>query len=63
LSGVFGGLPRSASSSAMRASSALFCATSSSTRAVSPLICRSRPSTSGFTSSASESIFSGGMRA
>jgi hypothetical protein len=30
---------------------------------VSPLICRSSSSTSGFTSSASESIFSGGMRA
>src|SRR5271170_7153434 len=39
LSGVFGGLPCSASSSAMRASSALFCMTNSSTRAVSPLIC------------------------
>jgi hypothetical protein len=29
----------------------------------SPLICRSSPGTSGFSSSASESIFSGGMRA
>jgi hypothetical protein len=63
LSGVFGGLPCSASSSAMRASSALFCATNSSMRAVSPPICRSSSSTSAFTSSASESIFSGSMRA
>jgi hypothetical protein len=40
----------------------LFCASSSLTRTVSPLFCRSNSSTSGFTSSASESIFSGGMR-
>jgi hypothetical protein len=59
LSGVFGGFPCPASSSAMRTSSALFCATNSLTRAVSPLICRSSSSTSGFTSSASESTFSG----
>jgi hypothetical protein len=40
----------------------LRCATNSSTRAVSPLICRSSPGTSGFSSSAGKSIFSGGMK-
>jgi hypothetical protein len=47
----------------MRTSSALFWATNSLTRAASPLICCSSSSTSGFTSSAGESTFSGDMRA
>jgi hypothetical protein len=44
-------------------SSPSFCAASSPTPAVSSPICRSSRSTSGLTSSARESIFSGGMRA